>query len=336
MTHVTSLGETGVPLGSQVYARHLSERGLPKGVPGRIALPVAGDDAAAKAVVLKLVDAMGFDAVDAGGLDESWRQQPGSPVYAKDFDAAGVRAALATAHEERTPKWPSSSPGAFTAPAWRSRGPRFGPVCLAPGANSEPIPDCRSSCWKSFSTVRSRRENLQRAAFVHKPPVSLGEEPTVSEEQKHNLRDLVAEVAAAYFANSHVSVAEIGTVVEQIAKSLGAVGETTPPVASPEGEASTTRRLTSAQIRRSITPDALISFEDGRSYKTLRRHLSVKGLTPVEYRQKWGLPKDYPMVAASYSASRSQLAKALGLGNRRQVAPDTAPRRGRKAASTPG
>lgn len=55
--------------------------------------------------MLKLVDALGFDAVDAGGLDKSWRQQPGSPVYGTDLDAAGVRAALAAAHEARTPEW---------------------------------------------------------------------------------------------------------------------------------------------------------------------------------------------------------------------------------------
>jgi len=90
---------------NNIYALHLLERGLPKGAPGRIALPVAGDDAAAKAVVLALVEALGFDAIDAGGLDESWRQQPGSPVYGADLDAAGVRAALAAAQQERTPEW---------------------------------------------------------------------------------------------------------------------------------------------------------------------------------------------------------------------------------------
>ena len=72
-------------------------------------LPVAGDDVAAKAVVLKLVEALGFDAVDAGGLDESWRQQPGTPVYGTDLDAAGARAALAAAHEERTLEWHATS-----------------------------------------------------------------------------------------------------------------------------------------------------------------------------------------------------------------------------------
>jgi predicted transcriptional regulator len=159
----------------------------------------------------------------------------------------------------------------------------------------------------------------------------------VPEEKHPNLRDLVAEVAAAYFANSHVSVAEIGTVVEQIAKSLGAVGETATPVASSEEEAPLTRRLTSAQIRRSIAPEALISFEDGKSYKTLRRHLAVKGLTPEQYREKWGLPKDYPMVSANYSAVRSQMAKNLGLGAQRraQAAPPPARTRVRRAVAPP-
>jgi predicted dinucleotide-binding enzyme len=92
--------------------------GRPKGTAGRIALPVSGDDEAAKAIVLKLVDELGFDGVDAGGLAESWRQQPGTPVYARDFDAEGVRLALSEANKERTPEWQGTakSPGSFTAP----------------------------------------------------------------------------------------------------------------------------------------------------------------------------------------------------------------------------
>ena len=90
----------------------------PKGTPGRT-LPVSGDDDAAKAIVLKLIDELGFDAVDAGGLDESWRQQPGTPVYTEDFDADGVRRALAKATKDRTAEWraTNNSPGSFTAPA---------------------------------------------------------------------------------------------------------------------------------------------------------------------------------------------------------------------------
>jgi 8-hydroxy-5-deazaflavin:NADPH oxidoreductase len=94
---------------NNIYARHLMELGRPKGTPRRIALPVAGDDGAAKAVVMQLVDELGFDGVDAGSLDESWRQQPGTPVYAKDFDVAGVRRALSEASRERKPEWRGTS-----------------------------------------------------------------------------------------------------------------------------------------------------------------------------------------------------------------------------------
>ena len=99
------LGRPVVKAFNNIYARHLLERGQPAGTPGRIALPVAGDDAKAKAVVLRLVDELGFDSVDAGGLDESWRQQPGTPVYGTDLDADGVRRALSEARRERGLDW---------------------------------------------------------------------------------------------------------------------------------------------------------------------------------------------------------------------------------------
>ena len=104
---------------NNIYAQHLLERGKPRGASGRIALPVAGDDTAAKAIVMRLVDELGFDPVDAGGIDQSWRQQPGTPVYASDFDAEGVRRALAQARNERTAEWRGSerSPGSFEEPA---------------------------------------------------------------------------------------------------------------------------------------------------------------------------------------------------------------------------
>jgi 8-hydroxy-5-deazaflavin:NADPH oxidoreductase len=95
------LGRPVVKAFNNIYAKHLLDLGKPRGTPGRIALPVAGDDKRAKDVVTKLLDELGFDAVDAGGLDESWKQQPGSPVYGTDFDAAGVRRALDEASQER-------------------------------------------------------------------------------------------------------------------------------------------------------------------------------------------------------------------------------------------
>jgi predicted dinucleotide-binding enzyme len=95
------LGRPVVKAFNNIYAEHLLSKGLPKGTSGRIALPVSGDDNDAKAKVLRLIDELGFDGVDAGSLDESWRQQPGTPVYATDLDATGVKAALSRASKER-------------------------------------------------------------------------------------------------------------------------------------------------------------------------------------------------------------------------------------------
>ena len=155
------------------------------------------------------------------------------------------------------------------------------------------------------------------------------------------LRVLVAQVAAAYFSNSHVSPSEIPDVLGQITASLKRVdegdrgsadaGAPAPSPAAADAPASSQAALakpTAAEIRRSVREDGLISFEDGRSYKTLKRHLTTRGLTPAEYRDKWGLPDDYPMVCASSSAKRSALAKQIGLG--RKDAP-----RVRKAVPSP-
>lgn len=101
---------------NNIYARHLLERGKPKGVARRIALPVAGDDKRAKDGVIRLLDQLGFDGVDAGSLDESWRQQPATPVYGTDLDVEGVRQALAAASPKR--------PAEFMAAEARAAGPR--------------------------------------------------------------------------------------------------------------------------------------------------------------------------------------------------------------------
>jgi len=101
----TQLGRPVVKAFNTMNYKHLLELGRPAGTPGRLALPVAGDDARAKQVVLHLVDELGFDGIDDGGLDDSWRQQPGTPVYDKELDSAGVRHALAEARKERLPQW---------------------------------------------------------------------------------------------------------------------------------------------------------------------------------------------------------------------------------------
>jgi predicted dinucleotide-binding enzyme len=99
------LGHPVIKAFNNIYAGHLLTKGTPRGTAGRIALPVAGDDPKAKEVVMDLVDQLGFDPVDDGGIADSWRQQPGTPVYGKDFDAAGVQRALGEASPERQPEW---------------------------------------------------------------------------------------------------------------------------------------------------------------------------------------------------------------------------------------
>jgi 8-hydroxy-5-deazaflavin:NADPH oxidoreductase len=115
----SQLGRPVIKTFNNIYAKHLQDHGKPLGALGRIALPVAGDDPGAKAKVMALVDELGFDPVDVGGLDESWRQQPGTPVYAQDYDTEGVRKALAAASPERTAAWraTANSPGDFAKPA---------------------------------------------------------------------------------------------------------------------------------------------------------------------------------------------------------------------------
>jgi len=99
------LGRPVVKAFNNIMAEHLQHHGKPAGSAGRIALPISGDDVTAKTNVKHLIDQLGFDSVDNGDLDQSWRQQPGTPVYGKDFDAAGVRLALSQAKRDRDPAW---------------------------------------------------------------------------------------------------------------------------------------------------------------------------------------------------------------------------------------
>jgi 8-hydroxy-5-deazaflavin:NADPH oxidoreductase len=99
------LGRPVVKAFNNIYADHLLRLGRPTGTPGRIALPVAGDDPDDKQKVIDLLDELGFDGVDAGTIDESWKQQPDTPVYGTDYDAAGVKQALSEASQERKPEW---------------------------------------------------------------------------------------------------------------------------------------------------------------------------------------------------------------------------------------
>lgn len=134
------------------------------------------------------------------------------------------------------------------------------------------------------------------------------------EAESIDYTELAVGLVSAYVANNSVPAAELAALIATTHAALAGLGGSATP-ATPA-----VAKVTRAQIRKSITHGALISFEDGKPYKTLKRHLTVLGLDPEAYREKWGLPRDYPMVAASYSETRSALAKSGGLGQQRRKA----------------
>ena len=133
--------------------------------------------------------------------------------------------------------------------------------------------------------------------------------------------EITAGIVSAYVANNHIQPGQLPGLIASTHAALAglAVGK----VEAPAEDA--VEKATPVQIKKSITPDALISFVDGKPYKTLKRHLGTHGLDFDSYRARYGLPADYPTVAASYSASRSELAKNLGLGNQRRKGAEAAP-----------
>ena len=130
--------------------------------------------------------------------------------------------------------------------------------------------------------------------------------------------ELTAEIVAAYVAKNSVPVAELPALLSSVHAAIAGLNGASVS-SEPKAE-----KLTPAQIRKSITPNALISFIDGKPYKTLKRHLTGNGLTIEEYRQRFGLPVDYPSTAASYSAMRAEFARRNGLGQRRKAVPEVA------------
>ena len=133
------------------------------------------------------------------------------------------------------------------------------------------------------------------------------------EAQPDNHIELTADIVTAYVSNNSVPVGGLADLIASVHRGLTSLGTPTEP-APVEVE-----KPTSAQIRKSITHDGLVSFVDGKTYKTLKRHLTGAGLDPASYRQRYGLPNDYPMTAPSYSEARSALAKSLGLGQQRRT-----------------
>src|SRR5215204_2019976 len=135
---------------------------------------------------------------------------------------------------------------------------------------------------------------------------------TASEGERSNITELTADIVAAYISHNSVRAEDLAGLISTVHAALGSVGA---GVAGATEE----KRQPAVPVKKSITPDFLISLFDGKKYKSLKRHLRTSyNMTPEQYREYFGLPRDYPMVAPNYAAARSALAKNMGLGQQRK------------------
>jgi predicted transcriptional regulator len=126
-------------------------------------------------------------------------------------------------------------------------------------------------------------------------------------DEKSELIEMTADIVAAYVSANDVAATELPGLIRSVHGALGGVNSAPAPAEPP--------REPAVPVKKSITPEHIVCLEDGRKFKSLKRHLRSKyNLSPEEYRAKWGLPKDYPMVAPNYARARSDLAKRMGLG----------------------
>src|SRR3954447_11990463 len=122
-----------------------------------------------------------------------------------------------------------------------------------------------------------------------------------------SLTDLTADIASAYLSKNTVRPEDIPTLINTIHSALRGMGSSASAPVKAEAP---------MPWKKAIQPDYIISFEDGKHYKSMKRHLTTRGITPEQYREKWGLPRDFPMVAPDYAAARSELARKSGLGTK--------------------
>jgi predicted transcriptional regulator len=128
-----------------------------------------------------------------------------------------------------------------------------------------------------------------------------------------NLIDLAADIVSAYVSNNTVATGELPALIADVYAALQRTSSGVTPEPQPEP------LKPAIPIKKSVTPDYIVCLEDGKKFKSLKRHLRTQyGVTPEEYREKWGLPADYPMVAPNYAQARSDLAKKMGLGQQRR------------------
>ena len=138
----------------------------------------------------------------------------------------------------------------------------------------------------------------------------MSEEKT-STVDRTELLALTSDIVSSHVANNSVAMADVPSMIEQVFATLSKLGSET-------AEAPAEKPKPAVPIRRSITPDYIICLEDGKQLKMLKRHLrTAYNMSPEEYREKWGLPADYPMVAPNYAEQRRSLAKKIGLGTKK-------------------
>jgi predicted transcriptional regulator len=123
-----------------------------------------------------------------------------------------------------------------------------------------------------------------------------------------DLLSLTADVVSAYVSKNPLPTSALPEMIAQVHQSLSALS-------GPKQEPKETL-VPAVPIKKSVTPDYIVSLEDGRKFKSMKRYLGLLGMTPDQYRQKWDLPRDYPMVAPNYAAKRSELARSMGLGRK--------------------
>lgn len=124
--------------------------------------------------------------------------------------------------------------------------------------------------------------------------------------------DLAADIVSAYVSNNSVPVADLPSLIGNVHAALQRV-------ASDQGLPAAEPQKPAVPVKRSVMPDFIVCLEDGKKFKSLKRHLRTQyDMTPEQYREKWGLPPDYPMVAPNYAAARSELARQMGLGQQRR------------------
>jgi predicted transcriptional regulator len=140
-------------------------------------------------------------------------------------------------------------------------------------------------------------------------------------EPAENFTELAAHIVSAYVANNSVPAADLPDLIATVHQAVSGLSQPKEPAVEPQ--------VPAVNPKRSVYPDYIISLEDGKRFKSLKRHLmSHYGMSPEEYRAKWNLPADYPMVAPNYATARSELAKKMGLGRKR--ATKVKPKRGRR------